>query len=162
MDYNTLRNHLLIVKTRLDEELEVQPQYLWIAGEGYAQAVSIRDALKEDIARVDSQIADELRSSEDKISEQRILSQIPLDKRHQIAVSKYNKSKLDCDKWYSLQESFRNRGVMLKSLVDLYIAGYYSKNSQTASETASKMLDYSENRAALAEARTKRQIPRRR
>lgn len=153
MEYGELSKRVAIDKNRLDEALEQQPVLLQEVGDAYALSLSERDACKDDLVRVAASIAAELRAGDEKISESKIQSLLPLDKRHQIALSDYGRAKFLADKWAGLQEVYRQRGHALKSLVDLHISGYYTRSSVQSTRASSDSYNHESNRAVLAEGR---------
>jgi hypothetical protein len=153
MDLDVLKKHVIIVKSRLDDELEIQAAHMLNCTDELAMAVAKRDNLKEMLSRVDSEIAAELRSDEEKISEAKIVTLIPMDERHIKAFRAYIDAKLIADRWFGMQEVFRQRGSMLKVLVDLYLSGYYSKDGAEGGLGKVRDVQAADGRSAMSAAR---------
>jgi hypothetical protein len=153
MNYEQLKKHVIIVKSRLDDELELQSAHLLNCIDEVALAIAKRDEAKEALQRVDSEIASELRAGEDKISESKIVTMLPLDERHIRAYRLLGAAKLEADRWTGMQEVFRQRGSMLKVLVDLYLSGYFANDNATGNESRVQTIRAEEGRAALSAVR---------
>ena len=150
MDFDELKQRVRINKSSLDEELEQQPTYLLACLDELAHATASRDEAKDAVIRIDAEISSEFRASEDKISETKIASMLPLDRRHINAVKRLNALKLEVDRWAGLSEVFRTRGSMLKVLVDLYLSGYFASDSASGSVAAAQSVRADVGRKALA------------
>lgn len=153
MDYDQLKKHVMIVKSRLDDELEMQSSYLLNCVDEVTLSIAKRDEAKEALQRVDSEIASELRASEEKISESKIVTMLPLDERHIRASRMHLAAKLEADRWTGMQEVFRQRGSMLKVLVDLYLSGYFANDNASGNETRAHTVRAEEGRSALSSIR---------
>lgn len=126
-DYKEL---LLINKHGLDDALEQQALYTFEVGEIYAEKVSVRDALKENIDTVDADIAEGLRKAAEasgvKITEAGIQQKISRSARHLEAYNDFLEAKKDAEKWGALRDAFIQRGLALRELANLYTANYFA------------------------------------
>jgi hypothetical protein len=152
---------LLIDKNDLDNELEVQPQMYYMASEELAQAVSSRDAAKEDLARVDARLYDEIAKRDEKLSDSKIRAQVSLHRDHVEAFEDYNAARSLADRWAGMVESWRQRGSMLRQLAELYVTNYYTTGSTTHTSRQASDIEAEKGRGALRDAR-EGSTPRRR
>ncbi len=124
-----LKKRLLIDKHALDTELVEQASlYDWI-GDLHADALAVRDALKEELATVDAQIDQELRATIEKLTEPRIKGLVQTDPRHKVAVDKYLRAKHKADRMQALEKAYDQRSTMLVNLGKLYLSNYYHADS---------------------------------
>lgn len=153
--FDEFKKQLEIDKLSLDDEIINQPQLFCEVSEKYAEAISIRDALKEELAVIDASVDSELRKNSEKITEPRIKSRILLDKRHTVAFAKYLNAKLEADMLGVLKDSYEQRSDALKRLANLYVANYYDNSSIQATSSQDKAV-YSQRRRILAKERERK------
>lgn len=156
-----LETGLKIDKFNLDEELVQQPQLLYEVSSQLSLYTSRRDAAKQQLqnaeAAADNAIRRRASKREQRITEREIESR----KRSDPEVEQANKVYLDlcyaCNMLAGLKEAFQQRSYVLKDLVSLFVANYYSESS--AGATNSKMKDH-DAEAARAARRAKRKEDR--
>lgn len=116
-----------IDKYLLDDECEKHTTYFLEIAQGYADAISRRDELKEDrdyifskqflIAKGGEKISDLVATSKAESSDEYIN-----------ATRLYLQSRKEAEEWSSMKESWQQRASMLKYLSELYISGYFGIN----------------------------------
>lgn len=154
MDLRDVRKHLPIDKHSLDSELERHAMTYYDIGEEMTFAVSRRDQAKEDLARVDAEVYDEIvQSDNEKLSDAKIRNRVLADSRHKDAFTAYNQARAEADQWTVLHEAYRQRGSMLRQLAELYVANYYTTSSTTHASGTADRVEAQKGREALAQAR---------
>lgn len=131
-DYDRLKARLKIDKDDLDTELIEQAPLYQEVSEAHADAISTRDAAKEDHAKVAARVAYELRkakaASGDKCNETMVSDETTLDPRFQESVEKVARAIREAAVLGALKDSFDQRGKMLRELASLYLGGYWQRN----------------------------------
>lgn len=132
-DDSRWRQALLINKYALDDELIRQPQLYSDIAEAAVRAQSERDAAKENLDVVDSSVAANIRStaqrSGTKVTEASIQESVILSEDHRAAHEHFLKCKSTVERLLALKEAFQQRSFMLRDLVALHIAGYYTRSA---------------------------------
>ncbi len=162
MDIDTLKEGLRINKAALDDELVRQPFLFFDVAERLTEANAHRDALKEELARVDAEVAASVREDYAKAkvraTDATVLSEVMQDPKHQRASAKYLAAKRDADLMAALKDAFHQRGYMLRDLASLYVSSYFENNSVKGT-SATDSAAYSQTRRRMAEQRRgRRQI----
>jgi hypothetical protein len=129
------RNAVRINKHRLDDELEIQAQFL----EDIGRQVALLDAkcaeLKEELERTESRILIDLRNrAADKMAAQEISARVTTAPERIKASQLHAQAVHDLAEWKSLYEAWRGRGYALRTLADLHGQQYFSITS-AGSET---------------------------
>lgn len=156
------RDALQIDQYRLDDMLMQQPFIQQTISELHAEVASMRDAAKERLSRVDAQAAKVLRNrlmiEEGKVSEARIDREVPLTKEHKEAHHVYNELCALAAQWEALKDTSRNRAFVIRDLVSLYTANFFTDTSfrSQTNPNSVKELEHQQARAALAEGRRAR------
>lgn len=154
MTYEQLEKCIYIAKNKLDAELEVQPTYMLSVTDGLAEAKAHTDAAKDHLAQVAASVADTLREDDPKISETKIQSLLPNDPSYRKAQTAYRAAQYRQARYEGLYEAFRQRGSMLKTLADLFIASYYTVDRVlVTSSSVSQGVSAAQGRSAMQEAR---------
>lgn len=128
--YKALRAALHIDTMRLEQELIEHPARLQTIMEFAADALQLRDTAKAayDIATADA--AQHLReNANEKFSEARIASLLPMVKSVQEASAVLDDAKHDLAYWQGLADATREKGGSLKRIAELTIAGYLAPNT---------------------------------
>ncbi len=138
-DLYALRDRITIDKDSLDEEITKQPQLCYDAGELLANINNERDAIKEDLERLESQIALDLRDKYDreqeKYTEKSLRSEVLLDDEYRALDRKYATYKGLSSRVAVLQSAFETKTRMLAYLARLYVSNYYSDPTVTSRES---------------------------
>lgn len=152
-----LRAALIINRNDLDNEISHQPTLYMDASDLFSFCASKRDHFKNELARLEGAVAQELRAAEGKQTESAIKEQIPLD-TEVIATKGYLGFWQDKMNTASgLRDSIEQRGRMLKELTALYIAGYYQSGAVVSSKHKVNDFDAQEGRKAMHRARLAKQ-----
>lgn len=132
---NDASQKLMIDKLSLDEELIKQPTLFFEIAEVSANATSVRDQAKEQLALKDAELGTKhrkkLEASGERATIQLIEERVQTDPIHQKYLEKYSAAKEHADKCYAMKESFQQRAYMLRELVALYVSGYYATAAMT-------------------------------
>lgn len=148
-----LRAALIIDRNDLDTAISQQPTLYMDASDLFSFCASKRDHFKNELARMEGAVAQELRASETRYTEASIKEQIPLDE-DVIRTKKYVVFWQDrCTTAAALQHAIEQRGRMLKELTNLYIGGYYQSGSVSHSRHKVAEFDAQQGRQALQRAR---------
>lgn len=156
------RAALQIDQHRLDDMLMQQPIIQQTISELAVEVVSMRDAAKERLSRVDAQVAKVLRNrimiEEGKVSETRVDKEIPLTREHKEAHHVYNELCALAAQWEALRDTVRNRSFVIRDLVSLYTSNFFTDTSfrSPTNPNAVRELEYQTARSALAEGRRAR------
>jgi hypothetical protein len=148
---------LKIDKHNLDEALLQQPDIFYRVSEGFAYAISLRDRAKSKLAEVSAEqsLVERRKAKQDdeKITEDGLKARIALNDKVQDAQQDYHASALVADRWQGMKESWQQRSYVLKDMVGLYSAGYYSDKVSDTTKRGVADARYEDNRKALADAR---------
>lgn len=123
------KEKLVIDKNNLDEVLMFQADVFYDVSKEFSEAISRRDDAK---MKMDQCYADtDLNTRENwdgdkKPTEKMIESIIQTDPDYQKTYTDYLKAKNEADQWLIMKEAFQQRSSMIKTLGDLYIAGYWT------------------------------------
>lgn len=120
---------LNIDKHKLDMECETHANTLFSISEEVVEAQEKRDAYKvlveETYAQVDADLRANANNKGEKITEAKLANSILLDNSYKMVYNTYLEAKAEYDKLYALKEAYISRGVMLRTLCELYISGYW-------------------------------------
>lgn len=120
------RAMLQIVKHRLDDELEIQPQVM----QRIATQVVIHNSrmlqAKEDLAQLEARLLLDYKDSDEKITVQMINAKIMRSPARISAWQKYQEARATHEDWVGLLDAWKGKGFALKTLSDLYQAQYFS------------------------------------
>lgn len=148
---------LEIDETNLDQELMRQPATMQEISLCYAEAVSIRDAGKQELERtyaeVSLQVREDFADSGRKVTEDLVLQTTLASDEYVAAQKDYLDAKLECDQWSGLKEAFIQRSFMLRDLVQLYIAGYFTDSAIKGGEAAAGDAKYEITKRKMAATR---------
>lgn len=131
-DYQGLAAKIRIDQNQLDRCIVDQASVFLDICERHAVAVSVRDGAKDALAKADAEIARDLRISAikngEKLTEKMIDDQVCLHEKHQTAAAAYADARRDEAQWGNLRDAFDQRMRMLRELVQLYAAGYWTNS----------------------------------
>ena len=135
--YSGLVSALRIDKHDLDTDAARQPTLFHDAGEGLANALSMRDqaeaAVSNEEAELDSEIRRKAQAAEEKLSEPQIKAKVGSSPKVQDKRARYLAWKDLATRWANLQRSYDQRKDMIRVEANLYSAGYFSSASTSAS-----------------------------
>jgi hypothetical protein len=130
-----LKDRLMIDRSNLDEEVIQQPGLYFLVSEMLVTAISFRDAAKENLDRIDAELADKIREqwTNKKIrwSEVKVGDQVLLAPMHIKAKREHSGAALYVGRLQALQNSFDQKGKMLRELANLFVAGYFDNVAVT-------------------------------
>ncbi len=145
-----LRKQLTIDKYQLDNELVNQPSLLCDITDAYAEAIAIRDTLKEALKTTDANLDAEVRQRKDiKVTDAVAMNLVQGHPNHARAAKAYGDAKLQADKINAIKEAVVDRGFALKTLAELAMANYYERNSVKGTVTTDQF-QYNEARKRSA------------
>jgi hypothetical protein len=127
--YKSLRDQLTIDKDNLNEGIERQPQLYQEVGEKLSMVTSQRDAAKEKLARLDAELANNIRARAVKNKESMTVGEVKdavsLHDDHIEASDKLAALEQEVSLWSVLRASFDQRMRMLREEVALFTTGYF-------------------------------------
>ncbi len=127
--YDELKQKLLIDEMQLDQELMQFPMDLQTVSEFCAEAIQLREASKRDLELTKALASVKLRNDDDRISEAKILSLLPLDQELQEAQDRFNDATYDAALWQSLVTSYSEKGTSVRRICEMMLAGYLTPSS---------------------------------
>ena len=132
-DIKQLEQKLQINEHALDIALREHPDLFYKVASQLAFEISMRDAAKQAIIEIEAKIAMELRDDaakhDEKITDKTVEASVRTDGRFRAANENYLEQHHKAAKWAALKEAYESRSYALSKLVDLYIANYYSSNT---------------------------------
>jgi hypothetical protein len=130
MNLQQYRNAVRVNKHRLDDELEIQAQFLEDIGRQVALIESKCSMLKENLDRVEARILVDLRTrAADKMVAQEIAARVTNAPERIKEVQLLAQAQHELAEWKALYEAWRQRGYALKTLADLHGQQYFSVTS---------------------------------
>lgn len=132
-----LRAALKIDRYNLDEDVERQPELFFEVAEAAALARSEQDQAKDSVDEVESRLDVDVRQKaerkDERITEKEIKARIRQHPERIAAMKNYLELKLGTEMLDQLRDSFKQRGYMLRELVQLYLSSYYQDASASGS-----------------------------
>ena len=141
---------LLIDKNALDDELINNPSLVQQACDECAEAIAVRDSLKEALGTVDAELDAVVReelAQIGKVTEDKVKAAIQVHPKHAKAFKDYNAAKLKSALADSFVKAVETRSKALEQLSYLYGSGYYAINSTKRSGSEVKYDKLRENAA---------------
>jgi len=139
-DRRKLRDRLRIDPLRLDEALVEHSSLVNRVGRETARAQSVLDQQKDALARLEAELAVRVRKRlgrvQNRVTEAEVREQLLTDTEFQQAHNRVLTAKREHGLWEALQEAFKQRSFMLRSLVDLYTADYYNTQADSITRGA--------------------------
>jgi hypothetical protein len=149
---------LLIDEHALDQACARHPDLFYRVAKRLADEVSMRDALKEQLANVEALVDTEIREEAAAENEKPTVKEIESRTRLDLRVEKVRKHLLETGaavgQWMALKDAFTQRSYMLKALGELYVSNYYSDTSTSAVSSTNAQADRAKR--ALQEERVRR------
>jgi hypothetical protein len=157
IDQARLRKLLAIDKNALDDCIIENPQLVLDVGDAHAEAIGVRDTLKEKLAVTDAELDEEIRESlkDKKATEGAIKAMILMDKKHTQAFTAYIRAKTDADKLAALKTAYDDRREALRDLAKLYLGNYFDHSTVQGTSSEDKIV-YQQRRRIIAEQRGRR------
>lgn len=137
-EVDLLRVGLKIDKEALDDEIINQPTLFVQAADLSALAFSRRDEAKAALDQTYAIVCDSIRTEAakrgEKLTEARVKELGEQDQDYINATNEYLALKRKADEAYNMREGYDQRARMLKELVALHLAGYWSSSSASGSK----------------------------
>ena len=150
----TTRSNLRIDKHALDREVCEQPEKSLNAGQEAARLASVRDFAKDRMKVVAAEralaIREELTAEGGRVTEAQIDARLTTDSERIDAHHEYIRAERDAAMAEAERDAWKERGYMLKSLGDLYAAGYWANASLAGDRRAAEERAGDEARQAVA------------
>ena len=128
------RTMLPVLKHRLDDELEIMPQVM----DELARQVTLLNSrmieAKDQLARIEGRIAEEVREDEPKLTVSGIDARVKRDPERIKAWQEYQRTRSEHEEWSGLLDAWKHKGYSIKTLADLYSAQYFSLDSHQSRE----------------------------
>jgi hypothetical protein len=121
--------YLRIDRNNLDKDVIQQPQLYWEVSRNLTEALDKKDQLKDLMERTFAKISNDIRGEEPKSTESKLKELTTIDPEYQTSRNDYLNAKAIADKWQALKDAFSQRSFMLKELVSLYSANYFSEST---------------------------------
>ncbi len=158
-----LRAALRIDRYNLDENVERQPELFFEVAEAAALARSEQDLAKDSVDEVESRLDVHVRGKaerkDERITEKEIKARIRQHPERASAMKNYLGLKLETERLDQLRDSFKQRGYMLRELVQLYLSSYYQDASASGSRAGVRDARADDVQRRLAEKkRTRRKL----
>lgn len=148
---------LLIDKHRLDEEIAKQGDLYYRVSMRAAEAMSIRDRLKQQVSMTEAESATIIRreavENDEKLTEAKLKEQITIDQDVKSAVDFYLRWDRIAREWQAMQAAMEQRSRMLREMAQLYVAGYFVTTSAGDAKSNYDEKRSDEGRRALTERR---------
>lgn len=135
MELQHVRNLLRIVKTRIDDELELQAQMAETISSHVATMNSRQLEAKAELERVEARLCLQFRNSDSKMPANEIDARTKLDTSRIHAFGAFQKARHEYEEWLGAQDAWRQRGFALSKLGDIYVAGYFDAQQTSAGNT---------------------------
>ncbi len=150
---------LLIDKNSLDEHLQEQAEIFFRIADALVLAQSERDMFKENISTTDAELNIEFRKDleerEIKVTDSKINAMVQKADEHLVAFNRYIDAREKADKLAAMKESWMQRSYMLRELVGLFIAGYFSDAAMKGGSPDARDMKAKADRKAIAEKRAR-------
>jgi hypothetical protein len=154
---DSISGSLRIDETKLDRSIIEQPEMFHRVADALAHATDMRDLLKETVARVDSQVAEEVRQDFDREGRnytKDVISDAVLTSRaHKDAYEDWQGAKVAASRLQALKEALEDRSRMLGLLVRLFATDYFGSSPE---HTVDDNSTHRYNRQAIKQHLTKR------
>lgn len=160
VDLEEFTPELRIDKYRLDDEIAKQGDLYYRASARCAEAISYRDRAKHELAVIEAETAQELRTRNaeagEKTTESGVKEAVTLDKRVKQAVLRHIAWDRTAREWSAMQSALDQRSKALRDMSQLYVAGYFTVTSAGRAEGNVKEVKADLGRRALTASREQR------
>lgn len=138
MPLDQYRKMLQVNKNRLDDELEIQPDFMMRIS---SQVVTLNSRMiehKDNLAQLEGRIAEEVKEGDPKLSLPVIDAKVKRDVNRIRSWQKLQACRAELEEWQGLLEAWKQKGYSIKTLADLYAAQYFSVDSTRISDRQQK------------------------
>ena len=129
MDIQDYEKALRIDKMALERDVSRQPELFYGVADEYVRAISVRDAVKDNLAQIEASMDQAIRErsalSGEKITEKVVAAWVLDTDEYKDAVGELREAQRAVGAWNSLREAFMQRAHALKVMADLFVANYY-------------------------------------
>ncbi len=125
------RDLLRIDKDNLDEELVRQPTYFADVADRVAWSINVRDGVRELQKEVEARLFTYYKNAEDKVTDKAATLLVEQDPQYIDCRTVYKQATADAMRWEGLREAWRQRGSVLRDLVQLHVTGHYQQTGMT-------------------------------
>ena len=156
------RERLKLDRHALDFAAESQPELFLAVAEQHVLALSRLDAAKDELTRLDARLARDVRKRIEaeggKTTEGRIADEVLTQQEHIDHATTMSAAKIEADNWSALRTAYDHRLRMIRELVSMYSAGYYTATGAAGARTEGRNAGAAAGREALAAARQARGV----
>lgn len=131
MNIDHYRRLLPVRKNRLDEDLEIQSQYMDEIAQQVSATARLAAELKEELGIVEADLASDLRDDFPKMAAAVVSSEVLRKNQRKQAWARYMAAKAEHEHWTHLLEAWRQKGFSIRVMADLYAAQYFTASSTT-------------------------------
>lgn len=149
---DTVRAHVRINRHRLDEELELQPEFAFWIGRKVATLEARTAAAADDLKRVEARISIDTRERAEKTTEKEVEATVRRHRDRIAAFEAHNLLVLELGEWRAAQEAWSQRSYSLKDLANLYSSEYWATRSTSVSAATDREISMEGARLRLREA----------
>lgn len=125
------RGRLRVDRHQLDDELEEHSLLYEQIGQAMTAANSSAIKAKDQLAKVEARLAEDLKSGEPSLSIQRLDAKIKRHPDRRESFSAWVEARERYEEWQALHEAWKTRGFTIRNLSDLYLGQYFALNSTT-------------------------------
>jgi hypothetical protein len=133
LEYNHFEGLLSIDKFNLDEEVVGQPSLFNDVAKRSARANAVAAEAKDRIKEVEAQLASRVRIEAEALNERLTdagaKARVDAHPERKAVIKAYIDANEAAERWAGLRESFSNRGFMIRDLGQLWMGGYFQRNS---------------------------------
>lgn len=129
MDINHYRRLLPVRKNRLDEDLEIQSQYMDEIAQQVTAANSRMLRLKDELAREEAALSKEMREDYPKLTVGQVAEHVIKAPRRIQAWREYADARTEHETWSHLLDAWKQKGYSIRVMADLHAAQYFSPTS---------------------------------
>ena len=138
MPLDQYRKMLHVNKNRLDDELEMQSDFMMRIS---SQVVALNSSFLEQkdlLAQLEGRIAEDVKEGDLKLSLSAIDAKVKRDANRIKSWQKLQACRAELEEWQGLLDAWKQKGYSIKTLSDLYAAQYFSVDSTRVSERQQK------------------------
>lgn len=146
---------LKLDRNDLDRAAEQQSDLYMQVSDNHIEAVSARDEAKNQLALVDSELANTVRSKyERKLAEGAVYDEVIITPKHKATTAEYEQKKRLADQWGALRAAFEMRSKMIREMTQQFSSGYFSVGRVSGTPHIVRAAAAEEGRAGLHNARS--------
>jgi hypothetical protein len=133
MNIDHYRRQLPVRKHRLDEDLEIQGQYMDEIAQNVTRTSMRAAELKDALGVVEADVARDLREDFPKMAVAVVSGEVTRSQKRRQALTAYLQAKSEHENWAHLLEAWKQKGYSIKVMADLYSSQYFTASSTTNS-----------------------------